>query len=119
VRLLGPFDERDLARLYATCACVVVPSRSEGFGIPALEARRARAPLCIADIPALVEVAGPAAPRFPPDDPAACAAAIRRALATPTAELQRAGRRADRRTWGRSARAWHALWQRAAVPLPG
>jgi hypothetical protein len=73
----------------------------------------------VSSIPALVEVAGSDTPRFPPDEgdaPAACAAAIRRALATSADALERVGRRADDHTWDRSADALLALWRRATLP---
>jgi glycosyltransferase involved in cell wall biosynthesis len=57
VRFAGPFREEELPRIYAEAACVCLPSTIEGFGIVALEAHRARVPLCIADAGALPEVA--------------------------------------------------------------
>ncbi len=103
---LGPFEERELARLYAECAAVVLPSRLEGFGIVALEAQRARAPLAIARIPALVEVAGESVPSFAPDDAGECARALRAALARGERELDRDAERANRWSWDASAQAW-------------
>ncbi|MDA1264630.1 MAG: glycosyltransferase family 1 protein [Planctomycetota bacterium] len=82
VRFHGPFEDADLPRLLATCAAFVLPSRLEGFGIPALEAQRAGAPLAISDLPALREVVGPEVPSFAPDDVAGCARALREALAS-------------------------------------
>lgn len=106
VTFLGPFDEDELARLYADCAAVVLPSRVEGFGIAALEAQRARAPLAIARIPALVEVAGASTPSFDPADAAECARAIRAALSRDPNALDLDVRNAARFTWDASARAW-------------
>lgn len=105
VELLGPFDEARLPELYATCAAVVVPSRVEGFGIAAVEAQRARAPLAIARIAPLVEVAGEA-PSFAPDDPEECAHAIRAALTRSPESIERDAMRAARFTWDASAAAW-------------
>jgi glycosyltransferase involved in cell wall biosynthesis len=115
VQLVGPFAESDLARLYATCAAVVLPSRLEGFGIVALEAQRAGAPLAIARIPALLEVAGAETPSFAPDDPAECARAIRAALHSPPAQLAAARERCARWTWDASARAWLSAWMPAGA----
>lgn len=110
VEFLGPFEEAQLAHFYAECAAVVLPSRVEGFGIVALEAQRAGAPLAVANIPALIEVAGAATPSFSPDDPVGCAQAIARALRSSAAELESARRAAERFTWDASARAWFDVW---------
>jgi glycosyltransferase involved in cell wall biosynthesis len=80
VTFLGECGDGRLAELYASCACVVLPSLREGFCIPAAEARRAGAPLAIARLPALLEVAGPRTPSFDPRDPRDCARAIHAAL---------------------------------------
>jgi glycosyltransferase involved in cell wall biosynthesis len=80
VNFHGPFDDAELPTLLATCAAVVFPSRLEGFGIPALEALRAGAPLAISTAGALREVVGEDVPRFDPDDVSGCARAIRVAL---------------------------------------
>ena len=110
VRFPGPFDDAELPALYARAGCVVMPSRLEGFGIPVLEAQRARAPLAISSAGALVEVAGPGVPRFDPGDAAGCAAALRSALAQPAEALEEAARRAGRFSWDGSARLWVAAW---------
>jgi glycosyltransferase involved in cell wall biosynthesis len=114
VRFRGAFAESELALLYAHAACVVLPSTIEGFGIPALEAQRARAPLALARIPALVEVAGEAARTFAPDDPTSCAEALRSAIATPESTLDRAERSAARFTWEKSAEALVSAWTAGA-----
>lgn len=114
VRFLGVVPDEDLPELYARCAAVVIPSRLEGFGIGALEAQRARAPLAIADAGALPEVAGEGVPRFAPDDAAGCARAVRAALALDTSVLDEHARRAERFTWDASARALVAAWEAAA-----
>jgi glycosyltransferase involved in cell wall biosynthesis len=106
VTFLGPFEERRLPRLYADAACVILPSRIEGFGIAALEAQRARVPLCIARTPSLIEVVGEDVPSFSADDPAECARSIREAMARSASELDRDAERAARFTWDRSAAAW-------------
>lgn len=106
VRFVGPFDERDLPALYARAACVVLPSRIEGFGIVALEAQRARVPLAIARAGALPEVAGPTCPSFAPDDAHECARSVHAAMAQSSGALEAAARRAETFTWDRSARTW-------------
>lgn len=106
VRFAGPFEEHELPHLYATAACVCVPSWIEGFGIVALEAQRALVPLAVARGTNLVEVAGHETPAFAPDDAADCARAIRAALALDAAHLARAEQRANTFTWDAAAKAW-------------
>jgi len=110
VHVRGPFEDADLPRILAECAAVVLPSRLEGFGIGAIEAHLAHAPLAIADAGALPEIAAPGTPRFRPDDVDACIVAIRRALAASRDELERAAEHARRFTWDRAARAWADAW---------
>ncbi|MBK8178067.1 MAG: glycosyltransferase family 4 protein [Planctomycetes bacterium] len=117
VEFLGPFEDRDLPGLYAGAACVALPSRLEGFGIPALEAQCAGAPLAVSRTGALLEVAGDV-PAFSPDDPAECARALRAAIATAPRELDAARLRGQRFRWDASAAALVAAW-RAAAPGPG
>ncbi len=115
VRFRGAFAESELPLLYAHAACVVLPSTIEGFGIPALEAQRARAPLAVARISALVEVAGEDAQTFAPEDPGSCAQAIRSAIGLPPSTLERAERSAARFTWETSAEALVAAWSDASA----
>ncbi len=119
VRFLGTFDDRELPHLYARAACAVLPSRIEGFGIPVLEAARARVPLAIAGTPALVEVAGPDASVFAPEDPAACARALRSALSAPAEAIDRAARRASAFRWDDAAaklvESWCGIWPGSLV----
>lgn len=117
VTFLGAFEERDLARLYAEAACVVLPSRIEGFGIAALEAQRARVPLCVARIGSLIEVAGPDVPSFAPDDPRECARAIYSALATSRERLDVRAADAARFGWDASAASWFDAC--CAIARPG
>lgn len=113
VTLAGEVDEQRLRELYAACACVALPSRLEGFGIPALEAMLARAPLAVSSAGALPEVA-PDAPRFDPDDAAGCARALRAALGATPEQLDRAEARAREASWDRSAELFVAALELAA-----
>jgi alpha-1,3-rhamnosyl/mannosyltransferase len=76
---LGHVPAAWLAALRRDAVAVVVPSRKEGFGLPALEGLAAGVPVLAADVPALREVAGEAALYLDPDDPHGWAAAIARA----------------------------------------
>ena len=123
VRFLGPFDDGELARLYAGAACVALPSRLEGFGIPALEAQRARVPLAIARIPALVEVAAArtrrASPRtMPASARVRCARRWRaaRTSSRPPARARAAGPGTARPRRGpRPGRGWVEATSRSAL----
>lgn len=102
-----PEDDEALARLYASAAVAVFPSRLEGFGIGPLEALRAGCPTAVSDIPAHREVAGPGAERFEVGDVDGLVGAIQRATTAsrPTVEP---------RSWDRCADAWFEMLCRAA-----
>ena len=59
--LRGYVSQEELAELYRGAACLVQPSRFEGFGLPVLEAMASGTPVVALDEPALREVAGDAA----------------------------------------------------------
>src|SRR6478609_3759810 len=76
LRLLGRLHDEDLASAMQGATALVAPSRSEGFGLPVLEAFAAGVPVICSDAPALVELSGGAALVVPREDPAALAAAL-------------------------------------------
>ncbi|GAB3321572.1 glycosyltransferase family 1 protein [Geodermatophilus aquaeductus] len=100
VRLLGHLTDAQLRWCYEQAGVVLCPSRLEGFGLPAIEARSFGAPLITSSDPALVEVSGDAAVHLPDDDPRSWTSAILAAL--------RAGRRDEPpvsvRSWDEVAR---------------
>ena len=59
--LRGYVPQDELVELYRGAACLVQPSRFEGFGLPVLEAMACGTPVVALDEPALREVAGDAA----------------------------------------------------------
>jgi len=64
VILTGYAAREDLPDLYREAQIVVIPSRLEGFGLPALEAMACGAPLVVSEDPALLEVAEGACSSF-------------------------------------------------------
>jgi alpha-1,3-rhamnosyl/mannosyltransferase len=75
-RTLGFVTAAELATLYRSAACLVIPSRYEGFGLPVLEAMRLGTPVICTRASSLPEVGGDAAAYVDPDDDAGLADAI-------------------------------------------
>ena len=112
----------ELAEAYRTAAAVVLPSRYEGFGLPALEALAAGAPVVACNAAATPEVVGDAARLFPPGDIDAFADAIRETLRLPSNEratVIAAGRaHAAEFSWSRTAETTLAALLESSVPFP-
>ncbi|HEX4215055.1 MAG TPA: glycosyltransferase family 4 protein [Candidatus Dormibacteraeota bacterium] len=84
-----PVSDRAIRELYRLSDCVLMPSESEGFGLPALEAGLGRVPLVATDIEVLREVAGPHLHGFPVEAGAeTIAEVLAGALATPPAAFR-------------------------------
>jgi glycosyltransferase involved in cell wall biosynthesis len=114
LRITGRVNTEELVRLYRRAALVVVPSRFEGFGLPAAEAMACGAPVVATSAGALPEVvgAGGGGVLVPPDDPEALAKAIATLLEQP--ETRRAlGARARPRI--EAAYAWPRVAERTAA----
>jgi len=75
--VLNPTDG-ELAELYRGASLYVFPSKSEGFGLPPLEAMSMGIPVVSSNATCLPEILGDAALYFPPDDVEAMAAAMER-----------------------------------------
>lgn len=73
-------DDEDLAALYYRCRCFVYPSRSEGFGLPLLEAFACSAPVACSRASCFPEIAGDAALYFDPNSAEDMAATILRCI---------------------------------------
>jgi glycogen(starch) synthase len=116
---LGFVVEPDLAALLGAADVVVVPSLYEPFGIVALEAAAAHAPLVVAKTGGLLDLVsdGVATASFAAKDVQALVAAVNGVLADP-AGTRRAARRADRvirrdYTWAAVAAHTAAVYGRA------
>lgn len=99
--LRGYLGKEELADLYRRAACLVLPSRYEGFGLPVVEAMACGTPVVVAPDAALREVAGDAAVYAEPEE---LGDAIRLALRE-RPRLVRAGlERARAFSWTETAR---------------
>jgi glycogen(starch) synthase len=117
---LGFVEDEELAPLLAAADVVVVPSLYEPFGIVALEAAAARAPVVVAETGGLVDLVTDriAIASFPPGDADALVQAIGAVLANPgdtRAAVERATRVLKRDyTWQAVARHTADIYRRAA-----
>jgi alpha-1,3-rhamnosyl/mannosyltransferase len=113
----GYLANEELAALYHQARAVVFPTLYEGFGLPAVEAQQAGAPLICSDLPVLREVAGEGALYAPAEDPQAWAEALQKLFSNPDLALnlsQKGTANAQRFSWQRAAEETLAVWRQAA-----
>ena len=113
-RLLGRVTDEELADLYSAAACLVFPSRYEGFGLPILEAMACGCPVAAFRNSSLPELAGDAALLVADGDARALGAAVVEILSVPARarSLRKAGlRRARAFSWARTARATARVYE--------
>jgi glycosyltransferase involved in cell wall biosynthesis len=99
--LRGYVDRSTLAELYRGAACLVFPSRYEGFGLPVLEAMACGTPVVATPDAAVREVAGDAAVYAEPDR---LAEGVRRALSDRDRLVAAGLERARHYSWEETAR---------------
>ncbi len=109
VTFAGYVPDADLVHLYRTAACLVLPSRDEGFGLPVVEAMACGRPVVASRAGALPEVLGDAGLLVDPDDTETFAEALRRILDNPSLAADLGARGA-----GRAA---ELSWSTAALKL--
>jgi glycosyltransferase involved in cell wall biosynthesis len=116
LRWAGRVDDHELAVLYRDAAVACFPSRSEGFGLPLLEAMAAGVPVVATDIPAFREVGGDACLFVPTGDSAALTEALVTALAGGSAtavRIERGFGRLSLFTWDACAARTVEAYERA------
>ncbi len=115
---LAPLTDPDLVNFYASAIAVLVPSRYEGFGLPALEAMACGAPVIAANAGAHPEVIATAGLLIDPDEPNEWLKACQRVYRD--ADLRRSlsdlgWERASRFSWDDCARQTLEVYRRALV----
>lgn len=113
IEFLGDPDDEELGRRYRGATALLLLSKAEGFGLPALEAMAHGCPVIAARFASLPEVVADAGLLVDPDDSRAVATAIHH-LTTEVglrADLVRRGMdRADRASWASVARQYGQLY---------
>jgi glycosyltransferase involved in cell wall biosynthesis len=117
VHFTGYMSDEDLVALYSDALAAAVPSFSEGFGLPAIEAMACGTPVLASTAGAVPEVVGDAGLYFDPHDSKQIADAIHR-IATDRETLESLRRKALQRsaqfTWANAARLAIRHLERAA-----
>jgi len=106
VKILGRVTDAELKALYSEAKALVFPSKTEGFGLPPLEAMFCGCPVIATTGGAVPEVCGDAALYARPDEPAEWTAAMEKLTHDTTLcdDLSRRGLvRAAQFTWARAA----------------
>lgn len=122
VRWLGTVPLTAMPQLYLAADLVVLPSQSEGFGFPVVEAMTCGRPVLAANTTAIPEIAGDAALLIDPHDPDAWCTAMHRLLTDTTlrATLVARGRaRARAFCWQTAARQMLQVYAQALGCSPG
>jgi len=109
VRFVGYLPDADVRRILTDAGCLLVPSVTEGFGLPALEAMAAGCPVAVSNAGALPEVVGRAGWIVPRPTAEAWSAVLEAVLS----ENEEVARRVE---WG-LRRCARFTWERAAGRL--
>jgi len=117
VTMLGRQSDEQLTRLYAESIALVVPSISEGFGLPAVEAAAHGVPALTSDLPIFRETLGSGHLSFALSDAGALAAAMIEICGDQALRDSLGGAAAAAvatRTWPAAAERLHSVLRQAA-----
>lgn len=112
---LTELPEQEMPLFYGAAQALLLPSRYEGFGLPALEAMAAGCPVVASNVSALPEVTGEAAVLVPPEDQRAWTEAVLRLLRDERLRrslVEKGRERASRYTWDTCATRTLAVYRR-------
>lgn len=116
VELTGYVDDTRKRALFDRATVFVLPSHTEGFGLPVLEAMAAGVPVVAANSGALPQTLGDAGERFEPADAEGLAHLLETIVASPDRQrvMAEAGyRQAARFTWAHTASRTREAWRLA------
>jgi glycosyltransferase involved in cell wall biosynthesis len=118
VTFTGFVPDADLVLLYNAADMLVLPSKGEGFGLPAIEAMACGLPVTASDRNSLPQVLGGAGLLFDPDSDEAIAGCMLRLLREPdlrAAQRARGLARAEAYSWGAGADTMVGVLEQAAA----
>lgn len=119
VAYLGPLDDAQLRAVYENALCLLFPSRTEGFGLPPVEAMICGCPAIVSPAGAIPEVCRDAAIYADVEDPAGWAAAVahcRDDNGWRTAKVAAGRNRAEQFLWVKAGRTvFDAIMEMAAA----
>ena len=118
---LGRVEDDLLHELYAHGLATVIPSRSEGFGFPVLEAMAHGVPVICSNAGSLPEVAGEAALLFASGDSKELAVKIQQMAVDPALRkqlIERGKAQWQKFSWETCAREMKVVFERAATRQP-
>lgn len=116
VRRMTGVSDSDLKALYRDAFALIVPSLSEGFCLPILEAQAQDCPVICASASALPEIAGDGALFFPPTEAGALVEQIDALMKTPLLRqslVERGRKNLLRFSWAKSAEAYEQVMEDA------
>lgn len=111
VSTLDHLEEEHLPGVLRLASAVVVLSRSEGFGLPALEAAACGTPAVVPRGSAQAEVAGPDAFLVEPEDPTSVAEGLREAVERREELRYLLPQHARSYTWSQTAEGIERVWE--------